>query len=433
MMTGVPDENMVPSDQSAGDQSSPAKETPPAGGSSRKVQKLDPVVAKTIKKTKLNDQTDEPEPQSPPADTAEPALPPSGKSQPAQQLVAQPQPAPQPDFMPPPPPADLVAQKRKPGKLNPVIARTKLDLDACKQVVGRMISDKEVKASEDAEFRSKEQPKPPQPIESYRRATPCASDWNAMSGTDRFRMCSQCKLYLYDFTNLELQEAKDIVYQREGNQVTSFYRRKDGKFLVKDCPAGVANAHRMIAIIATGVLLVGAAIASLCLMPPPPAPPAQPQVTEQAPPSGANPPSAPTQLPNAENLTLPAGRPSAGDAYSASQPDPSMSGAAPNDMHEQKVEKLPSAGESPSGRYVTVPLEVFESANQAKQTPAAQPAPNQPGGQAAPSQTPAQANPATPAEAIPAQAPSAVPVQQSSKEAETAPSSPQGNPYVKNY
>ncbi|HEY9870205.1 MAG TPA: hypothetical protein V6D08_13645 [Candidatus Obscuribacterales bacterium] len=218
--------------------------------------------------------------------------------QPVQPVVpskAAPQPAAPPPrgFMPPPPSPEVVpsrgdAPPRPVQKLNPVLARTKIDFEACKQIVSRMVSDQEVKVKEELKTRPVEPFKPEQPIEAYRYATACGSEWNYMSGSDRFRVCSLCKCHVYDFKNMTIDEVITLVHQREGIEDPCFYMRSDGRFLTRDCPVGVARGRKMLALIAGSVLIFVGVIALSMAMPrrPEPAvsqvarPKAKPKTTE---------------------------------------------------------------------------------------------------------------------------------------------------------
>lgn len=171
------------------------------------------------------------------------------------------------DFMPPP---AVKPQVQGTGK-NPLMAKTILDLEACRQVMSRMIADKEVKASEQVRSAPGEAPKPEQPIETYRLATPCQATWDSMVGTNQFRVCRECAKTVYDFTAMELPAAQALVYKREGQKdAVNFYRRKDGKFLTADCPVGVKRGRMMLMMVIGGVVVVVGIIAFMMLNPPSP-------------------------------------------------------------------------------------------------------------------------------------------------------------------
>ncbi len=76
------------------------------------------------------------------------------------------------------------------------------------------------------------------PLDSVRIASPCSSDWNAMYGNERMRFCSECKLNVYNLSEMTKQEAENFLMSAEGRVCMRIYRRKDGTVLTKDCPVG---------------------------------------------------------------------------------------------------------------------------------------------------------------------------------------------------
>jgi hypothetical protein len=70
-------------------------------------------------------------------------------------------------------------------------------------------------------------------------ASPCHVNWDDMTGDDRARFCSQCKLHVYDLGAMSRDEATAFIQQREGRTCVRFYRRHDGTILTRDCPVGL--------------------------------------------------------------------------------------------------------------------------------------------------------------------------------------------------
>lgn len=159
--------------------------------------------------------------------------------------------------------------------VNPLIERTKLDFEACRDVVGKLLSDQEVRVQRETQDKLKalaEQAlKPHHPIERYRKALPCQANWDDMSGTDQYRVCGECKLFVYDFSGVELPEAMQIVFHRENKEHPTFFKRKDGRFLTSDCPIG-AKRGKQTALVIVGVLLVVGIFIVLMMLAPPPRP-----------------------------------------------------------------------------------------------------------------------------------------------------------------
>jgi hypothetical protein len=78
-------------------------------------------------------------------------------------------------------------------------------------------------------------------------ASPCPASWDEMTGDERVRYCKQCKLQVYNLSEMSRDEAKAFVQQHTAGQARSgahktcvrFYRREDGTVLTRDCPVGL--------------------------------------------------------------------------------------------------------------------------------------------------------------------------------------------------
>lgn len=75
-------------------------------------------------------------------------------------------------------------------------------------------------------------------LDNVKIASPCPADWNEMYGDERKRFCSECKLNVYNLSEMTKSEAKSFVINAEGRVCVKFYRRADGSILTKDCPVG---------------------------------------------------------------------------------------------------------------------------------------------------------------------------------------------------
>ncbi len=71
-------------------------------------------------------------------------------------------------------------------------------------------------------------------------ASPCPASWESMKGDQRVRFCGQCRLNVYNLSEMSREEAEAFVSQREGRMCVRFFRREDGTVLTKDCPVGLA-------------------------------------------------------------------------------------------------------------------------------------------------------------------------------------------------
>ena len=76
------------------------------------------------------------------------------------------------------------------------------------------------------------------PLNNIKIASPCSADWNKMYGDERKRHCSECKLNVYNLSDMTQTEAENFLINSEGRTCVKFYRRKDGTVLTKDCPVG---------------------------------------------------------------------------------------------------------------------------------------------------------------------------------------------------
>jgi hypothetical protein len=83
-------------------------------------------------------------------------------------------------------------------------------------------------------------------LDEIRIATPCTASWDEMTGNDTVRFCGECKLNVYNLSNMTAASAALLVDQTEGRLCVRLYKRKDGTVLTEDCPVGVrARLHRM--------------------------------------------------------------------------------------------------------------------------------------------------------------------------------------------
>jgi hypothetical protein len=75
-------------------------------------------------------------------------------------------------------------------------------------------------------------------------ANSCPASWEAMSGDDRARNCSQCDRMVYNISGLSRTEASELIANREGRMCIRLHRRPDGTVITSDCPKGL-RAYRM--------------------------------------------------------------------------------------------------------------------------------------------------------------------------------------------
>lgn len=76
------------------------------------------------------------------------------------------------------------------------------------------------------------------PLDDIKIASPCSADWNEMYGNDRKRFCGDCKLNVYNLSDMTRVEAENLLMISEGRLCVRFFRRADGTVLTKNCPVG---------------------------------------------------------------------------------------------------------------------------------------------------------------------------------------------------
>lgn len=78
-------------------------------------------------------------------------------------------------------------------------------------------------------------------IHDVKIAKPCPANWDNMTGDERVRFCHQCKLNVYNISEMTTDEAEKLIVENEdGRLCLRLYRRKDGTVITQDCPKGLA-------------------------------------------------------------------------------------------------------------------------------------------------------------------------------------------------
>jgi len=96
--------------------------------------------------------------------------------------------------------------------------------------------------------------KSPSVLDNIRVASPCPASWEKMTGDARVRHCQECKLNVYNLSEMTRPEAEKLIASREGRLCVRFYRRADGTILTRDCPKGLRALTARISRIAAAVL-----------------------------------------------------------------------------------------------------------------------------------------------------------------------------------
>ena len=88
-------------------------------------------------------------------------------------------------------------------------------------------------------------------------ASPCNVPWDQMHGTEAVRHCGQCKLHVYNISDMTRADAEAVIREHEGRLCVRFYRRHDGTLITRDCPT----------VRQTGVIVVSAGIFGMKCVP----------------------------------------------------------------------------------------------------------------------------------------------------------------------
>ncbi len=70
-------------------------------------------------------------------------------------------------------------------------------------------------------------------------AAPCDVPWDSMEGDERTRFCGQCKLNVYNVSQMSSKEVAEVFRKSQGNACLQLFRRKDGTILTENCPVGL--------------------------------------------------------------------------------------------------------------------------------------------------------------------------------------------------
>ncbi len=91
-------------------------------------------------------------------------------------------------------------------------------------------------------------------LDRVKVAAPCPADWASMDGDERIRFCGQCKLNVYNISEMSSKEASELIRTSEGRLCVRLYRRKDGTVITDNCPVGLRklrNKMRKLAVACT--------------------------------------------------------------------------------------------------------------------------------------------------------------------------------------
>ncbi|HEY1556368.1 MAG TPA: hypothetical protein VGF94_16150 [Kofleriaceae bacterium] len=98
-------------------------------------------------------------------------------------------------------------------------------------------------------------------MEQLRVASPCAAEWDAMTGNTETRHCSHCNQNVYNLSALTRAQAEELIRSRGARLCTRYLHRADGTMLLRDG----AVAYRPTKLIAAGVAALALAGAGLAV------------------------------------------------------------------------------------------------------------------------------------------------------------------------
>lgn len=105
-------------------------------------------------------------------------------------------------------------------------------------------------------------------LNSLRAASPCRTQWWEMQGSDRVRLCSACKMNVYDVAGLTRAEVEQLVGSGQEQACTRLFRRSDDTVITGDCPIGRRSRLRKRIAIASVATVILAALGGITLFEP---------------------------------------------------------------------------------------------------------------------------------------------------------------------
>jgi hypothetical protein len=94
------------------------------------------------------------------------------------------------------------------------------------------------------------------PLDKIKIASPCNANWDEMYGSERKRFCAECKLNVYNISEMTKDEAENFILRSEGRLCLRIYQRRDGTVITRDCPVGWARAKRRISRVYSAALSI---------------------------------------------------------------------------------------------------------------------------------------------------------------------------------
>lgn len=101
------------------------------------------------------------------------------------------------------------------------------------------------------------------PLDALSIPIPCQASWADMKGDERMRFCAQCRLHVYNLSEMTRKEAEALVQAPDGKGkvCVRLYRRPDGTVLTRSCRA----ARRLRRLVAVAASFIAAAVVGFFL------------------------------------------------------------------------------------------------------------------------------------------------------------------------
>ena len=95
------------------------------------------------------------------------------------------------------------------------------------------------------------------PLDLIQVKEPCTVPWDSMRGTGEVRFCGQCRMNVYDLSEMTRGEAESLLRARGERLCVKFTRRADGTVVSADCGPvrrAIRRRARIVRVAAAGLL-----------------------------------------------------------------------------------------------------------------------------------------------------------------------------------
>jgi len=93
-------------------------------------------------------------------------------------------------------------------------------------------------------------------VDGIKIASPCHMSWDRMTGDNQVRFCESCELHVFNISEMDVDEAANLISTMDGRLCVRLHRRRDGTVMTRDCPVGVRMALRKTIAAVTGAFFL---------------------------------------------------------------------------------------------------------------------------------------------------------------------------------